>query len=519
MTYLKPLKRFPDLLGPNKFLFFLILFISLIVSLLSGVGDPVFLKLLVDSLTQKKAIFFIIFSLTLIFLSIFVRFSSFFANLYAQKLKNKICEYLSLKLLENYYKIPYSKIINQDEGYFISRIYDEPAQISEIIDLIINLFRIFLTFSGSIVVCLFLSWKITILLSIIVPFLLYLSSKFGSKISGTTVQESEKEAKLREILGRVTESFKNVNIFGLYKVINKKVSESLKDYLNLVYFRVKLSSLFQTASGIFLSFAEIIVLIGAGVEVLNNRMSIGGLFAFMSGYWRVINSFKELIELTPSLSKLNGYITRLEEFETFSKVKREFPSYNHIELKNIDFGFNNNKIFRKFNLSLKKGEKVLIAGPNGSGKTTLAHIICGFLEINSGEARLPELDRISALLPSSGFVPGSLMDNINYENLCKEKRALFLSLANKLDIYDKIENDPMLLSEGERRKFQVIMTLLKEADFYIFDEPLTNIDSNSKDIIMDIIFTLTKNKTLIVIMHGEEKFKNKFDKEVKLCIK
>jgi ATP-binding cassette subfamily B protein len=163
-------------------------------------------------------------------------------------------------------------------------------------------------------------------------------------------------------------------------------------------------------------------------------------------------------------------------------------------------------------LSIKNGEKILIVGPNGSGKTTLMHIICGFLDAE-GEVKLPKLERISALLPSAGFIPGSLKDNINYENLTPQKRALFNKLTKELNLYNKIENDPLLLSEGEKKKFHIIMTLMKEADFYIFDEPLANVDVDSKDKIMNIIFELTKNKTLLIVLHDNEKFKNNFEKE------
>lgn len=76
--------------------------------------------------------------------------------------------------------------------------------------------------------------------------------------------------------------------------------------------------------------------------------------------------------------------------------------------------------------------------------------------------------------------------------------------------------DPALLSQGEQRKLQCVCALLKDADVYIFDEPLANVDGASKRVIMEEIARRTEGRTLILILHGEQDFRVMFDRELAL---
>ena len=104
-----------------------------------------------------------------------------------------------------------------------------------------------------------------------------------------------------------------------------------------------------------------------------------------------------------------------------------------------------------------------------------------------------------------------MKDNVNFDGLAGEKQAFFLRLAESLDLADKCDVDPgAAFSEGEKRKAQIIMTLLKDADFCLFDEPFANLDVSSKRKAMEIIREETKGKGLVVIMHGDEQFRGHF---------
>jgi ABC-type multidrug transport system ATPase subunit len=83
--------------------------------------------------------------------------------------------------------------------------------------------------------------------------------------------------------------------------------------------------------------------------------------------------------------------------------------------------------------------------------------------------------------------------------------------------------DPVLLeaeadelSAGQQQKLALIVALSKKADLYLLDEPLANLDMESRDIAMHLILERTKGKTLILIMHGSEEYQPLFDRVIRL---
>jgi ABC-type multidrug transport system fused ATPase/permease subunit len=246
------------------------------------------------------------------------------------------------------------------------------------------------------------------------------------------------------------------------------------------------------------------------------RLSIGGLFAFMTAFWKVIGTARAMVGQFTELSRLNACIDRLMEFEDIAATN-ERPISTDIEVENVGFGYSGRNLFDGLNLKIDAGERVLIAGPNGSGKTTLGHLMSGFLEPSQGDIRSPGLERISAMLSPFYFAPGTLKDNVNYSKLRDEKRTLFWNLVRAFGLEGRVEAElSSELSEGEKKKCQIIMTLLKDADIYLFDEPLANVDVDSCDAVIQAQLQHTQGKTLISIMPADANYHRFFDRRIAL---
>jgi ABC-type multidrug transport system ATPase subunit len=85
-----------------------------------------------------------------------------------------------------------------------------------------------------------------------------------------------------------------------------------------------------------------------------------------------------------------------------------------------------------------------------------------------------------------------------------------------LGIGECLDKDPVELSAGQRKRLEILMVLMKPADLYIIDEPLSGIDVGSKSRIMQAIFETTEGRTLMVIMHGDAEFHGRFDRVLDL---
>ncbi|RLE41741.1 hypothetical protein DRJ19_05345 [Candidatus Woesearchaeota archaeon] len=430
-------------------------------------------------------------------------------------MKNIILKELTMETLKYYFNFPYKIVLSKNSGYFASRIYDESNNLCSLaIDTASDLLSSLIIAITSLALILYFSWKMTCIFVVIIPVIYMLARKFGTKVSSFSEQEKEKEANLREKIITLVSSYRTVKLFNLYDISFKKVHNALDRFLNALYSKIKFTKLYGTLNDLFMSLMEFFVLIGLGIGVILGFLTIGGLFGYMQAFWRGVSGITSLIENFPRLMSLKGYLNRLKEFESFQEKEKSWEG-KEIVLDKINYSFPERSVIKNFSLSIKGGEKILITGPNGSGKTTLLNIMCGFLE-PEGHYKLTDLKNISAMIMPMEFIPGSLKDNVDFNVLSENNKRKFLTLIEKFGLDNKLEKTPFELSEGEKKKFCIIRTLLKQAEVYFFDEPLSNIDEGSKEDVMNVILSETKGKSLVVVMHGGEKFHACFDEIIRL---
>jgi ABC-type multidrug transport system fused ATPase/permease subunit len=499
---------------PHRFTFTLLAILSLLRAILAGGTAPLFTKALIDSIASRQSLRLYVLAGAIVVLYTAIRIGNIFSERLTQDLKNRICKDVTMACLRQFYVASYVDVIAKDRGYFISRIYEEPAYLSGAVNLGLQLIDGVFLLVAALAVCLWLSWKIALILFVIIPVVRLLNRMYSVQIKDVTVDEKEREADLRDGLGRAIDSYRTIRIFELNELVDAKISALLTRYFQRIQERVKLSSVSRGISGIFLSYAEIAVLVIAGVEVLYGHLTIGSLFGFIGAYARVLSSFQTLTALLPDLAVFGAALSRLKQFLASHSTVTFTVNNSCIQLTGGSCSYANRRVLSDCNLSIKKGDRVLVTGPNGSGKSTLMHILAGLMPLNAGELELPDSKRVSALLTPFHFIPGTVLDNVGGQVLCETKRAVLCDLATSLGLADKLDQDPLRLSEGEKRKVQIIMTLLKDSDFYIFDEPLSNIDVISAGLIMDLITWHTRGKGLIVVMHGGETYRKLFQNHI-----
>lgn len=208
---------------------------------------------------------------------------------------------------------------------------------------------------------------------------------------------------------------------------------------------------------------------------------------------------------------------------------------NKIFAKNVSKDFSGNKLGSKIlndiNLSIAGGESLCIMGDSGSGKTTLLNILSGLDRADKGEISwntklLNEysLNKISQMRRNFiGFVFQSfhLIPDLNvFENvyiaakiLSNEKHTpkgninkQVYDLLKKLSISHLSNKSVVNLSGGEKQRVAIARSLINNPDFIFADEPTGNLDDNSSHEIINILFSLVKDKSigLILVTHNQE---------------
>jgi len=171
-------------------------------------------------------------------------------------------------------------------------------------------------------------------------------------------------------------------------------------------------------------------------------------------------------------------------------------------MKVIDLtkSFNHRILFSHLSFNVEKGI-VLIEGPSGCGKSTLFNILMGLEKPDEGKTS--PLSSFSYVGPEpSLFYDLSLIKNTQvFKSIDRKTFNELVQLFHFEPFLNKIMNE---LSGGERQKAEIIFCLSKITDTFFLDEPFSNLDNESRKILVGYLNQLSKDKIIFLINHDEK---------------
>jgi len=194
----------------------------------------------------------------------------------------------------------------------------------------------------------------------------------------------------------------------------------------------------------------------------------------------------------------------------------------NIEIDNIDFEYENTKVFEDFSLNIPKGQKVGIVGRSGAGKTTFVSLLLRHFDPQKGQITIDGFNikdiKLESLRRAIAFVPQdttlfhrTIMENIKYSNPDADekdiKHAAKLAQADKFiqklpEHYNTIVGERgVKLSGGQRQRIAIARAFLKKSPVLILDEATSSLDSESEQAIQDALEELMHGKTVIAVAH------------------
>ncbi|TPW19110.1 MAG: ABC transporter, partial [Elusimicrobia bacterium] len=437
-------------------------------------------------------------------------------SLRTQRLKAEALSELVERLLGRFYAAPYGSVAGKPPATHASRLYDEPAAaVHATVDLGMDLVGASVNAVAAFAVILSVSPAATAGLVLVVPGLTLLARRFGARIRRTSEDEKEGEGRLRAVLVQAAGAHRSVNSFGLLGRVRARAADALNALLGHQSLLHRDGAVYGAASTVLTSYSETLVLIVCGYQMLRGEMTFGGFMAFINAFWIALGGVRSLAAKLPDISRTAALADRLEAFEAPGAPAAPTAD-GRVELDGVHFGYGGAEALAGLSLSIAPGERVLLSGANGCGKSTAANIAAGFLAPSKGSARTFPPARVSATVTPHGFIPGTLRENIAYDDMDEAGRRRAAAVLAELGLTEQLDRDPLEMSAGQRKKAEVAMGVLKDADLYIFDEPLANVDDAGKAPVMRLILEAARGKSLAVIMHGDPEFAPSFDRTVRL---
>lgn len=317
-----------------------------------------------------------------------------------------------------------------------------------------------------------------------------------------------------------------------------KTAFFIEEYINKNYFKARLNANQATVSQIPRFYLELISIIGLISFIIllllqgkDSKSLVTILGVFVAATFRMIPSLNRIIAATQSMkyykpsvdtiyNEIKNNIGKKENY----KSSKKYIFKNHIEFKNITFGFTKNiRVLEGVNLKINKGYTIGFIGESGSGKSTLVDMIIGLHEPISGEILIDGIsdfqmsqswrNNIGYVSQTIYLIDDSIVKNIalgipeneiNYHKINEVLKQVQLEkFINSLEkgIKTKVGERGVQLSGGQRQRIGIARALYHNPQILILDEATSALDSETEKEVMESIKNLKGDKTIIMIAH------------------
>ena len=286
-------------------------------------------------------------------------------------------------LFEHVHQLPFSYFDNVKTGQLMSRIVNDLNEIAELAhhgpeDFLISVCMLIGTFA----LMASMSWKLTLLLLIIVPIMLIMSNKWNKRMRAGF---SDMRAELGEINAGVEDSLSGVRVVKSFT--NEEYEKKKFAVGNDRFTKVKdntyyVMAHFHTMIGLFSNIFYLVTLVGGSYLVIKGEMSAGNLTAFILYVNLFLSPLQKITNLLETYQRGMAAFTRFAEIMSIKPDIEDKPDAavlprpkGDIRFEHVSFRYNDSKnVLSDLNFEIYAGHTVALVGPSGGGKTTLCNL-------------------------------------------------------------------------------------------------------------------------------------------------
>jgi ATP-binding cassette subfamily B protein len=444
--------------------------------------------------------------------------SHFTQNLYAQTTK---------KLFKSYLGMPYQIFTKKNSSYLTKTIVTEASLMSVVIrDILIMISEFFVVFFLY-VLMLVASWKITLVFTAILTIKLFLLTQtISKKIKTVGATRAQTQAEFYEAINRVFGNFEHIKLQD-----NNRLQKTNDDFLKKINKYAKASAmhgflntcprlLIETVGFSLIIFLLIFLLYSnqSNVSYILPTLSLFvlALYRLLPSVNRIVNGYNSLMYYHKSIDIVDEELKTPQENLSSNIVKFK----DKIELTNVYFSYQEKSVLSNINLTISKGEKIAFVGESGSGKSTLVDLIIGLYQPDQGEMKIDNVlidkSNLQHWRSQIGYISQQvyLFDGTIAENVCFGRKLdgiLLSKVLKQANIFDFLQTKKgvetlvgeggIQLSGGQKQRIAIARALYGQPKILVLDEATSALDDNTEKKIMNEIYQVSQNKTLIVVAH------------------
>ena len=505
---------------------------AVLISIFSTI-TPYLIKIAIDDYLAVSNFegFILVICLMLINLILTVVFMFLFSYL-ANWLGQNVIYDLRVKLFDHIMNFKMSYFDKSSVGRLVTRAVNDMETIASIFSqglfmIVADLLQMLIV----VVVMIVLSWKLSLTIFVVLPFILFATRQFQKSMKVAFNEVRTEVSNLNSFVQERLTGMKIVQLFNREKVEYEnfvKINEKHKKaWLKTVWY----NSIFFPIAELSTSITVGLIVWYGGLNVIleDSSVTLGTIFLFIQLSQMLFRPLRQIADKFNTLQM--GMVAANRVFkiiDTESRIPNNGNSNGSlingdVQFKNIIFSYKEGEeVIKDISFKINSGEKVAIVGSTGSGKTTIINLVTRFYDPQSGLIELNNTNikdfEISALRSKIALVlqdvflfADTILNNITLWN----KSISFdnvITAAKKIGIHEFIMSLPegynynvkergIMLSQGQRQLISFLRAYLKYPSILILDEATSSVDSNYEELIKNATIKITENKTSIIIAH------------------
>lgn len=445
------------------------------------------------------------------------------------RINNSVVNEMRYSVMGKVMDLPMSYLSSTEKGYVQGRISEcgsvggifSPMIVSMLLSVISALFAAVTMFV--------INYKLALVVLALTP-VFFFSAKASTKgFMKNTKDMMESNAVLNGECFEIINGIEDIKVLGGKKQHLFKFQAKINE---LVHFSVKQSKsmiLFGGNIGLINDAGTLLILLISWLLILKGQFTIGLYTSFSLYSVKVFACTQCMATLGTTLKPICLSIERIYELldmkdENDGRAHGLDSAIKAVEFREVNFHYKDNlpDVLRKVSFELQQGDRVLLQGENGSGKTTLVKLLLGLYQPTSGAICINGQDtatvncdslrqRIGIVSQNIFLFRGTVLSNILYGHENKTRQDV-QNLINSLGLQEyigrlakgldtEINQNTSGVSGGQTQIIAFIRAQLSEKDMLILDEPISNVDVETRNLLLQILKEKEYNGILIVISH------------------
>ncbi len=456
---------------------------------------------------------------------------SYFQTHLTQRIGQHVMYNMRTGIFNHLQKLPLSYFDRNPVGRLVTRTTNDVETLNSMLSAgVVTIFGDIFVLVGIIIAMLLFNWRLALLTMTVLPLVFYASYLFRTRIRDSFRQVRLRIARINTYLQENISGMATVQLFNREKKNYAHFDQLNRDHLQAYLKTIFYYAVFYPAIELITAISIALILWYGGVQVLDQRLTLGIMVAFLQYVQRFFQPIRDLSEkynlLQSAMASSERIFTVLD-----TPIQTDEPEQalalpapkGEIVFDRVSFSYNTDEwVLKNLSFTIQPGQKVAIVGATGAGKTSLINLITRMYEPSTGAILLDGVDtrrlkladlrhRIRMVLQDVFIFSGTVEYNIRLGNpdLSMERVVQAARDVHAHEFIEKLASGYTTelsergsnLSVGQKQLLSFARALCFDPEILILDEATSSVDTETELLIRDAIHTLMANRTSIIIAH------------------